>query len=126
MTRENRLPFTVVLILLLIQGCQPATPAPPSDVPPTETSIPPTSEPARNSVVLISWDAARADTVYGLMEAGLLPTFSSLAAGGVRFIQREIFTGLLVPLFAHKLDTETRRGFEDMNKALKMLAEKEP
>ena len=44
-------------------------------------------------------------------------------AGGVRFIQREIFTGLLVPLFAKKLDTETRRGFEDMNHALKMRVE---
>lgn len=46
-----------------------------------------------------------------------------LVAGGVRFIQREIFSGLFVPLFAHKMDTETRRGFEDMNQALKLLAE---
>ncbi|MBN2388837.1 MAG: alkaline phosphatase family protein [Anaerolineales bacterium] len=35
-------------------------------------------------MVLISWDAARADTVYGLMDAGLLPTFAALAAGGMR------------------------------------------
>jgi hypothetical protein len=41
----------------------------------------------------------------------------------VRFVQREIFTGLLVPLLARGLDTDTRRGFEEMNRALKVRAE---
>jgi hypothetical protein len=41
----------------------------------------------------------------------------------VRFVQREIFTGLLVPLFARGLDTDTQRGFDEMNQALKAQAE---
>jgi hypothetical protein len=43
----------------------------------------------------------------------------------VRFVQREEFNGLLVPLFARSLDTDTRRGFEEMNQALKARAEQE-
>jgi hypothetical protein len=61
----------------------------------------------------------------GLFDGEHIFIIEPLAAGGVRFIQREIFTGLLVPLFAHQLDTETRRGFEDMNHALKLRAEGE-
>jgi hypothetical protein len=48
-----------------------------------------------------------------------------LETNRVRFVQREIFTGLLVPLFAHRLDTDTRRGFEEMNRALKARAERD-
>ena len=44
--------------------------------------------------------------------------------GGVRFVQSEVFRGLLVPIFWQYLNTETRRGFENMNRALKTLAEK--
>jgi hypothetical protein len=36
-----------------------------------------------------------------------------------QFIHRENFSGLLVPLFWKSLNTNTRRGFEKMNKALK-------
>jgi hypothetical protein len=41
----------------------------------------------------------------------------------VRFIQAEIFNGLLVPLLARSLETDTRRGFDEMNRALKGRAE---
>ena len=41
----------------------------------------------------------------------------------MRFVQREIFSGLLVPLFAKDLNTKTKQGFEAMNQALKQLAE---
>jgi hypothetical protein len=41
----------------------------------------------------------------------------------VLFIQREKFTGILVPLFAKKLDSGTKHGFIDMNNAIKKLAE---
>ena len=41
----------------------------------------------------------------------------------VRFIQSERFNGLLVGLFRTSLDRDTRRGFEDMNRALKLRAE---
>lgn len=40
-----------------------------------------------------------------------------------RFIQREKFTGLLVPFLWKSLDTNTRRGFHAMNEALKVKAE---
>ncbi len=61
--------------------------------------------------------------IPGLFDGEHIFTIEPLAAGGVQFIQREIFTGLLVPLFVHRLETETRRGFEDKNHALKRRAE---
>jgi hypothetical protein len=42
--------------------------------------------------------------------------------GRVRFVQAERFTGALVPLFGKTLE-QTRRGFEQMNQALKDRAE---
>jgi hypothetical protein len=44
-------------------------------------------------------------------------------AAGTRFIQRERFTGLLVPLLEKMIDGPTRAGFEAMNAALKQRAE---
>lgn len=44
--------------------------------------------------------------------------------GSCKFIQSEKFTGILVPLFRKKLMTDTKKGFEEMNKALKQRAEK--
>ncbi len=61
--------------------------------------------------------------VPGLFDGEHIFRLDSLGARGVRFTQREVFTGLLVPLFAHGLDTDTRRGFEEMNLALKERAE---
>ncbi len=52
-------------------------------------------------------------------------TIEKLDSQRVRFIQREVFTGLLVPLLAKDLDTNTRRGFVEMNNALKVRAEQE-
>ena len=46
-----------------------------------------------------------------------------IAANRVRFIDREIFKGLLVPLQAKDIDTNSKRGFEEMDKALKARAE---
>ena len=50
-------------------------------------------------------------------------TIESLENNRVRFIDREIFFGLLVPLQAKDIDTNTRHGFESMDKALKARAE---
>lgn len=47
----------------------------------------------------------------------------SLGTDRVRFVQRKIFTGLLVPLFARKLAKNTWHGLEEMNQALKARAE---
>lgn len=40
-----------------------------------------------------------------------------------RFVHREEFGGLLVPMLWRMLDTDTRQGFEEMNHALKDRAE---
>ncbi len=44
--------------------------------------------------------------------------------GKTRFVQRENFSGILVPLLWKQLDKKTRKGFELMNEALKERAEK--
>jgi hypothetical protein len=43
--------------------------------------------------------------------------------GTTTFVQREKFTGILVPLFSKMLDTKTLAGFEMMNKHLKQRVE---
>lgn len=42
----------------------------------------------------------------------------------VRFVQRETFRGLLVPIIWKSLKDPTKQGFEDMNAALKQRAER--
>ena len=44
-------------------------------------------------------------------------------ASSVRFTQSERVSGILVPLFRRSLDTDTKRGFLEMNLALKRPAE---
>ena len=61
--------------------------------------------------------------ISGLFDGEHIFTIEPLGEGRVRFTQREVFKGLLVPLFARGLDTDTRRGFEEMNQALKTRAE---
>ena len=46
-----------------------------------------------------------------------------LADGQVLFQQSETFKGLLVPLLRNSLEQDTKRGFEEMNLALKTRAE---
>lgn len=61
--------------------------------------------------------------IPGLFDGEHIFTIEPLEAGRVRFVQREIFRGFLVPLFARWLEKDTRRGFEEMNMALKLRAE---
>jgi hypothetical protein len=61
--------------------------------------------------------------IPGLFDGEHIFTIEPVGEGRVRFTQREIYTGLLVPLLARGLDTNTRRGFEEMNQALKARAE---
>jgi hypothetical protein len=61
--------------------------------------------------------------IAGLFDGEHSFTIEPLGEGRVRFTQREIFRGLLVPLLARGLDTDTQRGFEEMNQALKARAE---
>jgi hypothetical protein len=64
--------------------------------------------------------------VPGLFDGEHSFTIEPLDVNRVRFIQRETFKGLLVPLFARSLETNTQRGFEEMNRALKERAEATP
>lgn len=48
-----------------------------------------------------------------------------IANGKVRFQQSEQFSGILVPIFRSSLDRDTKRGFEEMNLAIKTRAELE-
>jgi hypothetical protein len=46
-----------------------------------------------------------------------------LAERRTRLLHSEVFSGLLVPLLWHNLETQTRQGFEAMNRALKTRVE---
>ena len=61
--------------------------------------------------------------VAGLFDGEHSFVIQPLGENRVRFVQREAFSGLLVPLFARSLDNSTLRGFEEMNRALKERAE---
>jgi hypothetical protein len=50
-------------------------------------------------------------------------TLEPMTGGRVRFVQREVFRGLLPRLAPRVLARETRRGFDAMNAALKRRAE---
>jgi len=52
-------------------------------------------------------------------------TIEPMGASRVRFIDKEIFTGLLIPLQAKDIDTNTRRDFEAMDMALKAKVEQD-
>ena len=62
----------------------------------------------------------------GLFDGEHSFSIERLDEGRVRFIQRERFGGLLVPFLSKILDGDTRRGFEEMNRALKLRAESAP
>ncbi len=58
--------------------------------------------------------------VRGLFDGEHSFSIEPLSEGRDRFIQRERFGGLLLPLLSKTLDGDTRRGFEEMNRALKL------
>jgi hypothetical protein len=64
--------------------------------------------------------------VPGLFDGEHSFTIQPLEEDRVRFVQREAFKGVLVPVFARSLDTNTKRGFEQMNRALTGRAEGAP
>jgi hypothetical protein len=61
--------------------------------------------------------------IPGLFDGEHIFVIKQMKSNKVKFIQREIFKGLLVPLFAGKLYLGTKNGFMEMNIALKKLAE---
>lgn len=59
----------------------------------------------------------------GLFDGEHRFVISPLGAGRVHFEHGERFDGLLVPLLRRSLDRDTKRGFAEMNQALKVRAE---
>lgn len=59
----------------------------------------------------------------GLFDGEHVFTIEPLGNKRVSFTQREIFNGVLVSLLARSLKSDTQRGFEEMNQALKTRAE---
>jgi hypothetical protein len=49
--------------------------------------------------------------------------FCTNGDGTTTFKQSENFKGILVPFFKKSLDNNTKKGFEEMNRKLKELAE---
>lgn len=61
--------------------------------------------------------------IGGLFDGEHIFNIQPLAENRVKFTQCEQFSGLLVPLFWRSLNTDTQRGFNEMNAALKKRAE---
>ena len=59
----------------------------------------------------------------GLFDGEHSFTIEPLEGNRVRFVQSERFTGVLVPLMMLMIEKDTKRGFEEMNQALKERAE---
>jgi len=61
--------------------------------------------------------------VPGLFDGEHIFELSGDGNGGTRFVQRENFNGILIPLLRKMIDNNTKQGFESMNQKLKTLAE---
>ncbi|HEX8368474.1 MAG TPA: SRPBCC domain-containing protein [Pyrinomonadaceae bacterium] len=61
--------------------------------------------------------------VSGLFDGEHFFKIQPLAENRAKFVHGENFKGLLVGFLAKSLDTDTLRGFREMNEALKLLAE---
>jgi hypothetical protein len=63
--------------------------------------------------------------IPGLFDGEHSFSISNNSDGTVRFMQEETFRGMFVPLLRKSLENDTKRGFEEMNRALKARSEKE-
>lgn len=61
----------------------------------------------------------------GLFDTEYVFAIEPIGPNRVRFIQREIFSGLLTPLFIRGVHADTQYGLEEMNQTVKILAEHE-
>ena len=90
---------------------------------------PPGKKPMTFKPVVTAAEPNRRFAWRGTLLAGWLFTgehdfrLEPLPGGGTRFHHGETFGGLLVPLLKKSLDTDTRTGFEAMNRAIKTEAE---
>ena len=51
-------------------------------------------------------------------------TIEQIEQGLVRLVHREVFDGFLTSVFGKSLDTDVKKGFDEMNRALKERAER--
>ena len=63
--------------------------------------------------------------IYGLFDGHHIFELEENGDQGIKFIHKEEFSGILVPLMWGQLKTKTREGFELMNQSIKELAENE-
>ncbi len=61
--------------------------------------------------------------VPGLFDGEHILEITPTGPDRVRFVQREEFHGVLLPFLGRNLNRDTRRGFEEMNRALRIRAE---
>lgn len=61
--------------------------------------------------------------IPGLFDGEHVFELLSTEDGGTRFVQRELFRGVLVPFVWSSLEPRTLQGFDEMNRALKQRAE---
>ncbi len=61
--------------------------------------------------------------IRGLFDGRHEFAVNEIENGKVEFVHSERFTGILVPVIWGSIEKDTRRGFEEMNKALKTRAE---
>lgn len=61
----------------------------------------------------------------GIFDGKHIFTLQNMGSSKTKLVQREEFSGLLVPLLWKQLDKNTRKGFELMNQKLKEEAEKQ-
>jgi len=64
--------------------------------------------------------------VPGLFDGEHIFEIEAVGAKRVHFVQRERVGGILVPLLARSLDRDAKRGFEEMNRALRTRVESIP
>ncbi len=63
---------------------------------------------------------AKCQFMPGIFDGEHIFIIEPLATNRVRFVQRELFRGVLVPFFGFN---GTQRGFQEMNEALRKRAE---
>ncbi len=59
----------------------------------------------------------------GLLSGEHIFSIEPAGDNGVHLVHREVFGGLLTSFFGSSLDTDVKKGFEEMNAALKKRAE---
>ena len=64
--------------------------------------------------------------IPGLFDGEHIFELTALGSQSTRFVQRERFRGLFLPFLARRLEKDVRRGFEEMNRALRGRAGSPP